>query len=152
MWDKKMKDVNLIEPAHELTSRAGLFTTEPISSRAFFELFSSEFRASCEPRVFWTPLTAASTPPSSGTGHQCTAGQACIHWSSPGLPYLYLSPPSGNRLQILCALQHVRPLHRQLPYWSTSSSSSSSRSSSCSTSSTSCSSRPTSGSCTRDPC
>ncbi|MFS8005523.1 hypothetical protein Hanom_Chr13g01238311 [Helianthus anomalus] len=68
MWDKKMKDVNLIEPAHELTSRArpssssarlqtepsraGSFTTEPISSRAFFELFLSEFRASCEPRVF----------------------------------------------------------------------------------------------------
>ncbi|MFS7995244.1 hypothetical protein Hanom_Chr12g01115751 [Helianthus anomalus] len=61
-----MKDVNLIEPAHELTSRArqtrarlvykpsraDSFTTEPISSRAFFELFSCEFRARCEPRVF----------------------------------------------------------------------------------------------------
>ncbi|KAJ0623700.1 hypothetical protein HanIR_Chr01g0035111 [Helianthus annuus] len=56
-----MKDVNLIEPAHELTtrarpssssarlqtepSRAGSFTTEPISSRAFFERVSSEMRA-----------------------------------------------------------------------------------------------------------
>ncbi|MFS7982848.1 hypothetical protein Hanom_Chr11g00967601 [Helianthus anomalus] len=52
MWDKKMKNVNLIEPAHELTSRArpslslahlqtepsraGSLTTKPISSRAFF--------------------------------------------------------------------------------------------------------------------
>ncbi|MFS7990322.1 hypothetical protein Hanom_Chr11g01057451 [Helianthus anomalus] len=61
MWDKKMKDVNLIEPAHELTSRArpssssahlqtepsraDSLTTEPISSRVFFELFSSELRA-----------------------------------------------------------------------------------------------------------
>ncbi|MFS7926330.1 hypothetical protein Hanom_Chr04g00295801 [Helianthus anomalus] len=68
MWDKKMKDVNLIEPARELTSRArpssssarlqtepsraGSLKTEPISSQTFFELFSSEFRASCEPRVF----------------------------------------------------------------------------------------------------
>ncbi|MFS7920754.1 hypothetical protein Hanom_Chr03g00228461 [Helianthus anomalus] len=68
MWNKKIKDVNLIEPARELTSRArpssssarlqtepsraGSLKTEPISSRAFFELFSSEFRASCEPRVF----------------------------------------------------------------------------------------------------
>ncbi|MFS7958856.1 hypothetical protein Hanom_Chr08g00683711 [Helianthus anomalus] len=68
MWDKNMKDVNLIELAHELASRArpsssstrlqtepsraGSFTTEPISSRALFELFLSEFRASCEPRVF----------------------------------------------------------------------------------------------------
>ncbi|MFS7901344.1 hypothetical protein Hanom_Chr00s196771g01836681 [Helianthus anomalus] len=56
-----MKYVNLIEPACELMSqvrpssssarlqtepsRAGSFTTEPISSRAFFELFSSELRA-----------------------------------------------------------------------------------------------------------
>ncbi|MFS7892236.1 hypothetical protein Hanom_Chr00s000539g01648831 [Helianthus anomalus] len=63
-----MNYVNLIKPARELASRArpssssarlqtepsraGSFTTEPISSRAFFELFSSEFRASCEPRVF----------------------------------------------------------------------------------------------------
>ncbi|MFS8028650.1 hypothetical protein Hanom_Chr16g01512951 [Helianthus anomalus] len=53
MCDKKTKDVNLIEPAHELTSRArpssssarlqtepsraGSLTTKPISSRAFFE-------------------------------------------------------------------------------------------------------------------
>ncbi|MFS8003781.1 hypothetical protein Hanom_Chr13g01217941 [Helianthus anomalus] len=59
MWDKKNKDVNLIEPAHELTSQArqssssarlqpepsrtGSFTTEPISSRAFFELFRASF-------------------------------------------------------------------------------------------------------------
>ncbi|MFS7933444.1 hypothetical protein Hanom_Chr04g00379881 [Helianthus anomalus] len=64
MWDKKMKDVNLIEPARELTSRArprssstrlqtepsraGSLKTKPISSRAFFELFSSEFQASFE--------------------------------------------------------------------------------------------------------
>ncbi|MFS7941254.1 hypothetical protein Hanom_Chr05g00474031 [Helianthus anomalus] len=49
-----MKDVNLIEPAHEPSqtkleldsftnrpepSRASSFTTDPISSRAFFELF-----------------------------------------------------------------------------------------------------------------
>ncbi|MFS7935457.1 hypothetical protein Hanom_Chr05g00403691 [Helianthus anomalus] len=63
-----MKYVNLIEAVRELTSRArpssssaslqtepsraGSFTTEPISSRPFFELFSSEFRARCEPRVF----------------------------------------------------------------------------------------------------
>ncbi|KAF5765041.1 putative non-specific serine/threonine protein kinase [Helianthus annuus] len=56
--------------------------------------------------------------------------------------------PEGSKAFILCALQHVRPLHRKLPYWSSSSYSSSS----CSTSSTSRSSRPASGSCTRDPC
>ncbi|MFS8010550.1 hypothetical protein Hanom_Chr14g01298421 [Helianthus anomalus] len=55
-----MKDVNVIELAHELASRArpnsssarlqtessrvGSFTTEPISIRALFELFSSELR------------------------------------------------------------------------------------------------------------
>ena len=72
MWDKNMNDANLIELAHKLASRArpssssdrlqtepsqaGSFTTEPILNRAFFELFSSEFQTSCEPRVFWTPV------------------------------------------------------------------------------------------------
>ncbi|MFS7954083.1 hypothetical protein Hanom_Chr07g00626151 [Helianthus anomalus] len=56
-----MKDVNLIELAREpgqararlvyKPSRAGSFTTEPISSRTLFDLFSSEFRTGCEPRV-----------------------------------------------------------------------------------------------------
>ncbi|MFS7901866.1 hypothetical protein Hanom_Chr01g00004611 [Helianthus anomalus] len=57
MWDKKMKDVNLIEPAHEPSQtklELGSFTnrTEPswlANNRAnfepSFELFSSELRA-----------------------------------------------------------------------------------------------------------
>ncbi|KAJ0795297.1 hypothetical protein HanPI659440_Chr04g0148821 [Helianthus annuus] len=42
-----MKDVNLIEPAHEPSQaklELGSFTTEPISSQAFFERVSSELR------------------------------------------------------------------------------------------------------------
>ncbi|MFS7908809.1 hypothetical protein Hanom_Chr01g00087421 [Helianthus anomalus] len=60
MWDKKMKDVNLIEPAHEpsqaklelgsFTNRAELARLQPSQFRA--ELSSSEFRPSREPRVF----------------------------------------------------------------------------------------------------
>ncbi|MFS7978590.1 hypothetical protein Hanom_Chr10g00917211 [Helianthus anomalus] len=54
-----MKDVNLIEPAHELTSRArpnsssARLQTELswlVYNRANFE--PNFFRASCEPRVF----------------------------------------------------------------------------------------------------
>ncbi|MFS7996559.1 hypothetical protein Hanom_Chr12g01131331 [Helianthus anomalus] len=66
MWDKNMKDVNLIElsfgePSQakleldSLTNRAEpswLVYNRANFERALFEFFSSEFRASYEPRVF----------------------------------------------------------------------------------------------------
>ncbi|MFS7944404.1 hypothetical protein Hanom_Chr06g00511761 [Helianthus anomalus] len=58
MWDKKMKDVNLIEPAHEPSQtklELGSFTKRAkpswlVYKRANFE--PSFLRACCEPRVF----------------------------------------------------------------------------------------------------
>ncbi|MFS7957192.1 hypothetical protein Hanom_Chr07g00663521 [Helianthus anomalus] len=71
MWEEKNEDVNLSQPAHELTSRArqssssarlqtepsraGSLTTESISSRAFSSFFRVSFERAANHKFFEHP-------------------------------------------------------------------------------------------------